>query len=120
MQAVWSKVMTTCPASTAPLAGSKKTRKMLPHHYLKPARVKRKAEPSAEDQTKKVKAAAAPLLTDEEQKILNSFDLNPFFGPGRSISRLDRYARAIKLNIQPPPHPRVVEIELKRLSKQQC
>lgn len=46
----------------------------------------------------------------EELEVLKDFDLNGFYGACRGISRLERYERALKYNLSPPPSPKVRQI----------
>jgi hypothetical protein len=111
MQAKWTNLFSTCPASTAPLAGSAKTKKKLPHCYLKSNNRRMSPYPRPEPSVKKV----VSCLSASEQAVLDAFDMCQYYGPGRSITRLQRYERAVKLDIQPPPNPLVPVLERKRL-----
>ncbi|KAJ3030933.1 UNVERIFIED_CONTAM: DNA polymerase delta subunit 4, partial [Siphonaria sp. JEL0065] len=45
-----------------------------------------------------------PPLTDAEKEMLHQFDLDTKFGPNVGISRLDRWERAKKFDLDPPTH----------------
>ena len=49
-------------------------------------------------------APAPPALTAEQlEDVLRQFDLNPRFGPFVGIDRLERWERADKFGLEPPP-----------------
>ncbi|ODM95179.1 DNA polymerase delta subunit 4 [Orchesella cincta] len=61
------------------------------------------------DETKKSKGKIQ--LTETEQlDLMRNFDINPNYGPCRGISRLERYERAKKFNLQPVPDDVVKKI----------
>ena len=53
-------------------------------------------------------AAALPPLTAAEEKELKAFDLDSTFGPCLGLTRLERFLRAEKLQINPPPSVREI------------
>jgi hypothetical protein len=53
----------------------------------------------------------------EDNQLLRSFDIDCVYGPCCGISRRERYERAIKYSLDPPPSPIILQILDKRMAE---
>jgi len=57
---------------------------------------------------------SASSSPEEDEEILRNFDFDSTFGSCRGITRMERYERALKFKLDPPPSPRIKEILVAR------